>query len=208
MELLTENAVHELLPRVKNSQEWHTQLNEILPGWEINTERRVAAFIAQCGHESMGFTRLIENLNYSSKALNAVFPKYFKNAGRDAEEYHRQPEKIANVIYANRMGNGDTDSGEGWRYRGRGIIQITGKNNYTNCSQELFSDETLLENPDLLCEVYYAIHSACWYWKETNLNKYADDEDLKTMTRKINGGYIGLEDRIKHYNHAIEVIKD
>ena len=92
MDFLTEEVVHELLPRVKDKDEWYNQLNEILPGWDINTEERVAAFIAQCGHESMGFTRLIENLNYSAKALNAVFPKYFKNAGRDAEEYHRQPE--------------------------------------------------------------------------------------------------------------------
>jgi len=206
MEFLTEDVVKELLPKVKNLQEWYEELLGVLPQYEIDTPNRVAAFIAQCGHESMGFTALQENLNYSADGLRKIFGKYFPTA-EIAKQYARKPEMIANRAYANRIGNGDEDSGDGYKYRGRGIIQITGRNNYSKCSIALFDDETnLLENPDLLIEPHYAMHSACWFWNATRLNALADSGDMKTMTKRINGGYLGLEDRIAHYNHALEVL--
>jgi putative chitinase len=105
------------------------------------------------------------------------------------------------------MGNGNEQSGEGWKFRGRGLIQLTGKSNYTRCSQAMFGDSTLLENPDVLTQPYYAIHSACWFWTSNGLNELADAQDLRMMTKKINGGFIGLDDRVKHYNHALEILQ-
>ena len=118
-------------------KDWYEAMLEVLPLWEVNTAERVAMFVAQCGHESGGFRVLSENLNYSAKALNTIFPKYFRRAGRDANPYHRQPEKIANIIYAGRMDNGDTSSGDGWRFRGGGILQLTGRYNYTQFAKEM-----------------------------------------------------------------------
>ena len=205
MDFFTEDAVHHLIPKVKNFDEWYTNLSNILPEYDIDTPKRVAAFMAQCGHESGGFTLMQENLNYSAKGLVGTFKKYFPTEAH-AKPYERKPEMIANRVYANRMGNGDEASGEGWYFRGRGIVQITGKNNYTKCSQSLFESNVLVENPDLLLESEYAIHSACWFWSAARLNELADISDMKTMTKRINGGYIGLEDRIHHYNHAIEIL--
>jgi putative chitinase len=205
MDFFTEDAVHHLIPKVKNFEEWYTNLGDILPEYDIDTPKRVAAFMAQCGHESGGFTLMQENLNYSAKGLRGTFGKYFPNDDI-AKQYERKPQMIANRVYGNRMGNGDEASGEGWYFRGRGIIQITGKNNYTKCSQSLFESNVLVENPDLLLETEYAIHSACWFWSAARLNELADVGDIKTMTKRINGGFIGLEDRINHYNHAIEIL--
>ena len=205
MEFFTENAVKQLIPKVKNFDEWYNNLLNILPEYDIDTSARVAAFMAQCGHESGGFTTLQENLNYSAKGLVGTFKKYFPTEAV-AKQYERRPEMIANRVYANRMGNVDETSGEGWYFRGRGIVQITGKNNYTKCSQSLFESNVLVENPDLLLEVEYAIHSACWFWSAARLNELADIGDIKTMTKRINGGYLGLDERINHYNHAIEIL--
>ena len=205
MDFFTEDAEHHLIPKVKNFDEWYNNLVNILPEYDIDTPKRVAAFMAQCGHESGGFTLMQENLNYSAKGLVGTFKKYFPTEAH-AKPYERKPEMIANRVYANRMGNGDEASGEGWYFRGRGIIQITGKNNYTKCSQSLFESNVLVENPDLLLESEYAIHSACWFWSAARLNELSDIGDMKTMTKRINGGYIGLEDRINHYNHAIEIL--
>ena len=205
MDFFTEDAVRQLIPKVKNFDEWYNNLLNILPEYDIDTPKRVAAFMAQCGHESGGFTIMQENLNYSAKGLRGIFGKYFPNDDI-AKQYERKPEKIANRVYSNRMGNGPEESGEGWYFRGRGIVQITGKNNYTKCSQSLFESNVLVENPDLLLEVEYAIHSACWFWSAARLNELADVGDIKTMTKRINGGFIGLEDRIHHYNHAIEIL--
>ena len=205
MDFFTEDAVHHLIPKVKNFEEWYTNLGDILPEYDIDTPKRVAAFMAQCGHESGGFTLMQENLNYSAKGLRGTFGKYFPN-DEVAKLYERKPQMIANRVYGNRMGNGDEASGEGWYFRGRGIVQITGKNNYTKCSQSLFESNVLVENPDLLLESEYAIHSACWFWSAARLNELSDIGDIKTMTKRINGGFIGLEDRINHYNHAIEIL--
>ena len=196
--------VEELLHGNSEWEEWYEAMCEILPLWDINTIPRVAGFIAQCGHESRNFNVLTENLNYSAKALNTLFPKYFKRAGRDANEYHRQPEKIANVIYANRMDNGDTDSGDGWRFRGGGILQLTGRYNYTEFGEDV--EMSAEEAVDYVRTKKGALDSACWFWDENNINKHCDAMDILKMTKRINGGTIGLEDRKKHYMHALDVL--
>jgi putative chitinase len=198
--------VQHIIPRVKNPQEWHTSLLEVLPQYDITDIARTAAFMAQCAHESGGFTMLSENLNYSAQGLMGVFKKYFPTLEL-ANAYARQPEKIANRVYGGRMGNGPESSGEGWKFRGRGLIQLTGKDNYRRCSEYLFEDWTLLEVPDCLTQPYYALHSACWFWSANKLNSLADQQDIRMMTKRINGGFIGLEDRVKHYNHALEVLQ-
>lgn len=185
-------------------KEWYDSMCEILPLWGVDTVERVAGFIAQCGHESGGFRVLSENLNYSAKALNTIFPKYFRRAGRDANEYHRQPEKIANVIYANRMDNGDTDTGDGWKFRGGGILQLTGRYNYTQFGKAV--EKTAEEAVEYVRTKAGALDSACWFWDENNINDYCDRQDIVGMTKRINGGTIGLEDRKKHYIHALDVL--
>ena len=202
----TEEKLHHLLPRVKNVSEWYSSICETLPQYNIDDIARVAAFIAQCAHESGGFTIMEENLNYSAPGLRKIFGKYFPTDDI-ANQYARKPEKIANRVYANRMGNGDESTGDGWKFRGRGLIQLTGRSNYTRCSQAFFDDSTLVDNPDILTQPYYALNSACWFWNSNNLNALADVQDIKMLTKRINGGFIGLEDRIKHYNHAIEVLQ-
>ena len=204
--MLTADKFAEMFPNCKEPNEWVDAMNEVFPEYEIDTPQRIAAFIAQCGHESGGWRVFSENLNYSAKALDAVFGKYFVRGGRDANEYARQPEKIANVVYANRMDNGDTDSGDGWKFRGRGPIQLTGKHNYTKFSEWADMPE-ILEEPDIVSEnKKVALMSAIWYWSNNNLNRYADSGDIKTMTKRINGGYIGLEDRIHHWEVALEAM--
>ena len=202
--MITVEQFTEMFPKNKNPQAWTTALNEVLPTYKIDTPERIASFLAQCGHESAGFTVLQENLNYSADGLNKIFKKYFPTL-ESAQPYARKPEMIANRVYGGRMGNGDEASGEGYKFRGRGPIQLTGKDNYTACSDFLFQDDTLLQNPDMLLDPEYALHSACWFWWKNDLNTYADNADLVTMTKRINGGTIGLEDRIKHYNHAMEI---
>ena len=185
-------------------KDWYEAMLEILPLWEVNTIERVAMFIAQCGHESAGFRVLTENLNYSAKALNTIFPKYFRRAGRDANDYHSQPEKIANVIYANRMDNGDSDSGDGWRFRGGGILQLTGRYNYTQFAKAM--EMTAEEAVDYVRTKKGALDSACWFWDTNNINKWCDAMDVVGATKRINGGTIGLADRKKHYLHAMDVL--
>ena len=200
----TVEQVEELLPGNKDYTEWYDVMKVALPLYEINTVERVAGFIAQCGHESRNFGVLTENLNYSASALNKIFPKYFTRAGRSAQQYHRQPERIANVIYANRMGNSDPGSGDGWRFRGGGLIQLTGKRNYTAFAESI--DISLDDAVDYVRTIEGALVSACWFWKTNNINKYCDRLDIETMTRRINGGTIGLEDRKKHWEHALDVL--
>ena len=181
---------------------WYEALSSVLPTYEIDSPQRVAAFIAQCTHESGGFKRLKENLNYKWESLRRVFPKYFPT-DELAQEYAHKQEQIANRVYGGRMGNGDESSGDGFRYCGRGLIQLTGRNNYTKFAESI--DMAVEEVPALLETFEGAVKSACWFWKNNNLNQYADAGDILTMTKRINGGTIGLEDRVKHYNHALEV---
>lgn len=200
----TEEMVIELLRGNEEAEDWYDAMCEILPLWEIDTPERVAMFIAQCGHESNNFKVLTENLNYSADALNKLFPKYFKNANRDAAPYHRQPRKIANVIYAGRMDNGDTTSDDGWKFKGGGILQLTGRYNYTQFGKEV--DKTPDEAVEYVRTKKGALDSACWFWDTNGLNKFCDARDIKGATKRINGGFIGLEDRKKHYDHAMEVL--
>ena len=198
------DQARELLKGNTEADEWFECMEEILPYYDINTVNRVAGFIAQCAHESNNFRITQENLNYSAKGLNAVFPKYFVRAGRNAQDYHRQPEKIANIVYANRMENGDTASGDGWRFRGRGIIQLTGRYNYTKFGDSL--SLTAEQAIKYLKSKKGALESACWFWDTNGLNKYCDNMDIVGATKRINGGTIGLDDRKKHYLHAMDVL--
>ena len=172
--------------------------------YEINTPLRSSHFLAQMSHESAGFTRFVENLNYSSEGLLKIFGKYFKNGLE--RQYERQPQKIANRVYASRMGNGDEASGDGWRFRGRGIIMITGRNNYKFYSQLIFKDDRLLLNPDLTADLSVACKIACAYWSVNKLNELADKDDLLGITRRINGGTIGLQHRSELLQKAKKAI--
>jgi putative chitinase len=181
---------------------WYDALCEILPVYEINTPERVAAFLAQCAHESGGFKFLRENLNYRAESLMKTFPRHFKSLD-EAKRYERKPEMIANKVYANRMGNGDEASGDGWRYLGRGLIQLTGKNNYTLFAAAI--DTPLEEIPEYLQTFEGAIQSACWFWEQNNINQWADKKDVVTMSKRINGGTIGMEDRVMKFNKALKM---
>lgn len=183
---------------------WYEALNQLLPQYDINTPQRVAAFVAQCAHESANFRVLQENLNYMASTLTRIWPSLFPP--EIAREYTSKPNKqeaIANRAYANRMGNGDEASGDGYRYRGRGLIQLTGKENYSWFAASL--GITVEEAADYLMTFEGAAQSACWFWETNSLNQWADKSDILTLTKRINGGTVGLDDRIKHYNHALHV---
>lgn len=192
-----------IFPQYKYPQDLAEALTESFDKYEINTVNRAAGFLAQCGHESNGFTVLKENLNYSAEGLNKIFKKYFPTV-ESAQPYARNPEKIANKVYANRMSNGDEASGDGYRFRGRGAIQLTGRDNYSQFAKAvgLTLDEAVAD----LETLDGAIESACWFWKKNGLNAICDKDDIVTMTKRINGGTIGLEDRKKHYEHAKHVL--
>jgi putative chitinase len=202
--ILSSGQIEQLLHGNKDWKAWEQPLKDILAKYQINTPQRIAMFIAQCGHESLNFTVLEENLNYSAKGLNAVFGKYFQRAGRDANAFHRQPERIANVVYADRMGNSNASSGDGWKYRGRGVIQLTGAHNYA-----MFADavgKKLSQIIEYVSTKDGALESACWFWNKNDLNRYADNGDIKNATKRINGGYNGLSDREHHYHRAMSVL--
>jgi putative chitinase len=201
--VLSREQLAQIIPGNPYLDHWHHALSLALPDYEINTPQRVAAFLAQCAHESGGFRALKENLNYKAASLRRVFPKYFPD-DNIAAHYAGKQEMIANRVYGGRMGNGPEETGDGYKYCGRGLIQLTGKNNY-----QAFADsiETPVEEiPEFLQTFEGAVQSACWFWESNNLNQFADRNDILTMTKRINGGTIGLEDRIKHYNHALHVL--
>jgi putative chitinase len=203
---LTLQQLKQLLPKNPYVEHWHKALSQLLPEYEINTPQRVAAFIAQCAHESGGFMVLKENLNYKAATLRKIFPKYFPTDAM-AAEYAAKPNKqeaIANLVYANRMGNGGPETGDGYRYCGRGLIQLTGKQNYSWFAASL--GIPVEEASEYLQTFEGAAQSACWFWETNNLNRFADVNDIKGLTKAINGGFIGLEDRIKHYEHALHVL--
>ena len=202
---LTKEQLKQLLPKNPYIDQWHNALSQLLPDYEINTPERAASFLAQCAHESGEFLFLKENLNYKAASLCKIFPKYFPT-DELANQYASKPNKaeaIANRVYANRMGNGDESSGDGFRYFGRGLIQLTGKDNYTFFAGSL--GISVEEAAEYLQTFEGAAQSACWFWETNNLNALADKGDIVTITKRINGGTIGLEDRIKHYEHALHV---
>ena len=210
--MATFQQFRQLVPNTKYPQQWYEALfgkqtelsgKSLLEEYEIITPKRIAAFMAQCGHESGGFVWLTENLNYSAAGLMRTFKNYFKDSAT-AEAYARQPDRIAARVYANRMGNGDEASMEGAVYKGRGLIQVTGKDNYFWFAASL--QITPEEASEYMQTFEGAAQSACWYWEQTSLNKLADQGDILNMTKRINGGTIGLEDRKKHYEHALHVL--
>ena len=196
----TEMAVLKIAPRATRFAQ---PIENACIKYDITLPINKAHFLAQCAHESCGFTVLQENLNYSAKGLLSTFGKYFNSV--TAASYARKPEKIANRVYANRMGNGPEAGGDGWRYRGRAIIMTTGESNYLAFSMHYYGDARLLTNPDLLLDPVVAADNAGWFWQKNNLNALidednildllADNDDIKSVTRRINGGYNGLEDR-------------
>lgn len=199
--------------KVKDPAKWLDAVVATCQEFEINTPQRIAGFLAQTSHESGGYTMLTENLNYRAITLATLWPNRFAVLGADkkpikengknvptavANSIAGKPELIANLVYSSRMGNGPAESGEGWKFRGRGLKQLTGKDNYSRCGAALGVD--LVENPDLLLEPMYAARSAGWFWRTNNLSAFADAGDIKGMTKKINGGLIGYEQRQALYD--------
>lgn len=207
---LTLEQTKTILNNNKEAAEWHVLLVDMLPRYNIDTIYRIAGFMAQCAHESANFTRLEENLNYSEAALLRVFPRYFGSGKRNASEYARNPEKLANYVYMDKFRSsrgalGNTESGDGWRFRGGGIKQLTGRNNYAAFGKAI--GKTPEQAADYVRTKRGALESACWFWSSNNLNDYADARDIVGMTKRINGGTIGLSDRTARWNQAIKILQ-
>lgn len=199
----TENKLSQIITNNQYVNNWFEALSTLLPDYDINTVPRVSAFLAQTAHESGGYKALKENLNYRAETLCKVWPRYFPNM-EIANQYAHNQEAIANRAYGGRMGNGPEDSGDGFKYCGRGLIQLTGKDNYTRFAESI---ETPVEQiPEFLGTFEGAVQSACWFWETNSLNQFADNGDMLTLTKRINGGTLGLDDRIKHYNHAMHIL--
>jgi putative chitinase len=210
--MITVSQFKQFAPHTKYAEQWCAALfgpqeelggKSLLAEYQINTPKRVASFLAQCHHESGGFVWLTENLNYSASGLRKTFAKYFPDDAI-AQRYARKPDAIANLVYANRMGNGSEASGEGSRYKGRGIIQLTGKTNYFWFAASL--EITPEEAAEYMQTFEGAAQSACWFWETNSLNKFADVSDLRGMTKVINGGYKGMEDRELQYARASKLL--
>ena len=207
--MITLEQFRAMIPTNKDPESWYEAATELFEEYEINTPNRIAGFMAQCAHESLDFTRLEENLNYSEKALNSVFGRYFGEGKRDAAEYARNPEMIANYVYQDEFRSkkgamGNVNEGDGWRFRGRGIKQLTGRNNYTAFGKTV--GMTAEEAAEYVATPKGAIESACWFWKTNKLDKWADAGDNVGLTKKINGGTIGLEDRNRRWESALSIL--
>jgi putative chitinase len=207
--MITLEQFQAMIPRNKEAEAWFEAAVELFEEYEINTPNRIAGFMAQCAHESADFTSLEENLNYSEKALNSVFGRYFGEGKRDAAEYARNPEKIANYVYqdefrSKRGAMGNVNDGDGWLFRGRGIKQLTGRNNYTAFGKTVGMSAE--EAAEYVATPKGAIESACWFWKTNNLEKWADKGDNVGLTKKINGGTIGLDDRNRRWEEALAIL--
>ena len=199
---LTKELLEKFIPGNPYIDHWYDALSKLLPDYEINTDKRIAAFMAECIHESAGFQFLQENLNYKAESLTKVWPARFP--ADIAEQYAHNPEKIANRAYANRMGNGDEASGDGWAHCGRGLIQLTGKNNY-----QAFADsiETPIEEITAYLQTFEgAAQSACWIWETNNLNALADQGNIDKISQITNGGKLGLKERRDNYEHELQII--
>ena len=199
---IRQDQLAQILPGNAYIEHWTDALNKILPDYDITTPQRVAAFLAQTAHESGGYTALHENLNYTAQSLCRVWPSHF--TADIADQYAHNPEKIANRAYAGRMGNGDEASGDGWNFCGRGLLQVTGRVNYQAFADSL--QMNIADVPAFLQTFEGAVQSACWFWENNNLNAYADSGDFVTMTKKINGGTLGLDDRQHRYLQAMQVL--
>jgi len=195
--------INEQIQELGIDTKWLQPLEDTFAKYDINTPERQAAFIGQCAHESGNFKTLEENLNYKPEALMRVWPSRFPDLAT-AMKYAHNPEAIANKVYGGRMGNGPEETGDGWKYHGRGLIQLTRKENYANCGSSIGVD--LLSNPNLLNTPEYAALSAGWFWNKKGLNALADAGDFETMTKRINGGTLGLEDRKAKIAKALSVL--
>ena len=193
----------EQLKELHIGEQWVDPLNETFSRFDISNPVRQASFIGQASHESGNFKTLEENLFYRAETLMRVWPKRFPSL-EFARQYEKNPKKIANSVYSSRMGNRDEASGDGYRFRGRGLFQLTGHSNYFHAGKALGEDFVM--NPDLVATPKYATLTAAFFWQTHKLNQYADSRDFLTMTKRINGGTIGLADREKHINHALEVL--
>ena len=207
--MITLEQFSAMIPSNKDPEAWYEAAVPMFEKYEINTNNRIAGFMAQCAHESLDFTRLVENLNYSEKALNSVFGRYFGKGKRDAKEYARDQEKIANYVYqdefrSKRGALGNVNPGDGWLFRGRGIKQLTGRNNYTQFANTV--DLSAEEAAEYVSTPTGAIESACWFWATNKLEKFADKGDNKGLTKKINGGTIGLADRNRRWDEALAIL--
>ena len=201
--VITTEQFKKCFPANKEAETWSMNLCNILPRYEITTPLRIAAFLAQCGHESNGFIILRENLNYSAIGLLAIWPSRFTPG--IANLYAKMPIKIANRVYADRMGNGPEGSGDGWKYRGRGLIQLTGKRNYLEFAKAIgLRFEEIIPYMETKAG---ALESACWYWTVNKLNAIADTGDVRKMTKAINGGLNGIEDRQAKYNQIKSIFE-
>jgi len=207
--MITLEQFSAMIPKNKDPEAWYEAAVPAFEKYDITTTNRIAGFMAQCAHESLDFTRLEENLNYSEKALNGVFGRYFGKGKRNAADYARKPEKIANYVYqdefrSKRGAMGNVNDGDGWRFRGRGIKQLTGRNNYTAFGKTV--GMTAEEAAEYVATPKGAIESACWFWKTNKLARWADKGDNVGLTKKINGGTIGLDDRNKRWNAALKIL--
>ena len=207
MSLITEGQLAAMIPTNKEIKAWCEELNKALPKYDITTDKRIAGFISQCAHESMDFNALSENLNYREETLNKVFPRYFGPGKRNAAEYAKNPEKIANYVYMDEFRTsklGNTQPGDGWRFRGRGLKQLTGRDNYTRFAKDY--DMTAEEAAEWLETKEGALASALWFWNTNKLNAIADTGNVAALTKKINGGDIGLADRQARYAKAMAAL--
>jgi putative chitinase len=207
MSLLTVDQLRAMIPTNKEISEWCDELNKALPKYEITTDKRIAGFISQCAHESMDFNALSENLNYREETLNKVFPRYFGPGKRNAAEYARNPEKIANYVYMDEFRGsklGNVQPGDGWRFRGRGLKQLTGRDNYTRFAKDY--DMTAEEAAVWVETKEGALASALWFWNTNKLNAIADTGNVAALTKRINGGDIGLADRQARYTRAMAAL--
>jgi putative chitinase len=200
--ILTQEQLGQIIPGNPYVEHWYNALAQCLPDYDITTPQRIAGFLAQCAHESGGFTAIKENLNYQAATLSKVWPRLFPPDV--AAQYAHNQEKIANRAYGGRMGNGPEESGDGFRFCGRGLIQITGRNNYQAFADSLQMD--INDVPAYLATFEGAVQSACWFWEANNLNAVADAGDITRMTKIINGGTLGLDDRTRRYQHALQVM--
>jgi putative chitinase len=207
MSLITVDQLRAMIPTNKEVEAWCEELNKALPKYDITTDQRIAGFISQCAHESMDFNAMSENLNYREETLNKVFPRYFGPGKRNAAEYARNPEKIANYVYMDEFRTsklGNVHPGDGWRFRGRGLKQLTGRDNYTRFAKDY--DLTAEEAAVWVETKEGALASALWFWNTNKLNAIADTGNVAALTKKINGGDIGLADRQARYAKAMAAL--
>lgn len=202
--MISEQILSQIIPNNKSPNDWFASLSLWLPKYDITSNNRLAAFLSQTIYESAGYTELQEDLCYSAASLLKVFPSHFTTV--TVNNYADQPQKIANCVYANRYGNGDEASGDGWNYSGKGVIQLTFKANYKSCSMFLYGDDRLVQTPTLLLQANDAISSACWFWTSHNLNALADQGNINGITEVVNGGLNGSTARSDLYQKILSLL--